>query len=376
LSLDLKLSFSQFNFKMTSLSDKRIYKFDEFCLDAEHSMLYRNGLEVHLPPKAVKTLLVLIERSGEIVSKDELMELIWSDSIVEESNLAQYLHLLRKSLGNQPDGKPFIETLRQRGYRFTADVSLLLQKKSEIPLATEDRFAERETLTNQSSANRPAADSDSSVFKAESPKSFLEVVNAEDSSLLVSTDYEYSELVGRETEIEEILGLLKRDGVRLVTLTGVGGVGKTTLAKVAAGYCQTNFPDGILFVDLAAITNHEIVAATIASQLGVKEITGKSIFELLKDFLRERKMLLVLDNFEQVISAAMQIAELLSAADKLKILITSRVSLHLTAEREFIVAPLIVPSEEFLTNYPSTLSDGSDLLVELLARKLRMRISL
>ncbi len=102
-----------------------IYAFEAFRLDVSSSMLYQDGREVLLPPKAVETLLALVERSGEIVPKDELMEIIWSDSIVEESNLSQYLHLLRKTLGNTSEGKPFIETLKRRGYRFNGKVSEL-----------------------------------------------------------------------------------------------------------------------------------------------------------------------------------------------------------------------------------------------------------
>ena len=87
-------------------------------------MLYHSDEEIPLVPKAVETLLALVEKRGEILSKDELMETIWTDSIVEESNLAQYLHLLRKTLGKTKDGKPFIETFRRRGYRFNGEVKV------------------------------------------------------------------------------------------------------------------------------------------------------------------------------------------------------------------------------------------------------------
>lgn len=97
------------------------YVFDDFRLDRAKLMLYRDGTEVVLPPKAVETLSVLVERHGEIVSKHELMGSVWTDSIVEESNLSQYLYLLRKTLGTRPDGAPYIETLRRRGYRFNGD---------------------------------------------------------------------------------------------------------------------------------------------------------------------------------------------------------------------------------------------------------------
>ncbi len=109
---------------MTKRPDQLVYKFEDFRLDAASAMLYNNGKEVALPPKAVETLLALVERSGEIVPKAALMEIIWADSIVEESNLSQYLHLLRKTLGKTKAGDPFIETLKRRGYRFNGDVSL------------------------------------------------------------------------------------------------------------------------------------------------------------------------------------------------------------------------------------------------------------
>jgi len=117
------------------------------------------------------------------------------------------------------------------------------------------------------------------------------------------------------------------------------------------------FTDGVFFVELAAIPNPELVISTIALPLDVKEVGGKPILEVLKDYLRDKQMLLVVDNFEQVIEAAPQIAELLSAANRLKILITSRILLHLSAEREFVVSPLATPNEykhislEELSNY-------------------------
>ena len=124
MSLDLDLIYSDFNFTMVKSPHHKIYEFEKFRLDSVHLMLYCGAEEIPLAPKAVETLLVLVERRGEILSKDELMEAIWTDSIVEESNLAKYLHVLRNTLGNSQDGKPFIETLRRRGYRFNGEVSL------------------------------------------------------------------------------------------------------------------------------------------------------------------------------------------------------------------------------------------------------------
>jgi len=151
-------------------------------------------------------------------------------------------------------------------------------------------------------------------------------------------------IVGREKEIAEVKNLLLQNNVRLVTMTGIGGTGKTTLAKAVARELLTEFSDGVYFAELAAVTNAESVVSTVAQQLGVKEAGGKPILETLKDYLRERQMLIVVDNFEQVTDAATQISELLSAANRLKILITSRALLHLSFEYEFVVPPLAVPS--------------------------------
>ena len=104
---------------MESVSKHSIYGFDRFSLDCDKLMLYCDGEPVTLPPKVVKTLAVLVENRGKILSKDELMERVWEDAIVEEANLSQNLYLLRKILGSRPDGSPYIETLRRRGYKFT-----------------------------------------------------------------------------------------------------------------------------------------------------------------------------------------------------------------------------------------------------------------
>lgn len=116
-----------------------IYEFEKFRLDADHLMLYLENEEIPLVPKAVKTLLVLVERRGEIISKEELMDAIWTDAIVEESNLWHYLHQLRKTLGKQANGQPFIETLRRRGYRFNGDVKTSGKPNEEISPKRDNR---------------------------------------------------------------------------------------------------------------------------------------------------------------------------------------------------------------------------------------------
>jgi predicted ATPase/serine/threonine protein kinase len=152
-------------------------------------------------------------------------------------------------------------------------------------------------------------------------------------------------LIGREKEIAAVVAILKQPEICLVTMTGIGGTGKTRLSKAVAHELLHEFTDGVFFVELDAIADAQLVAAVIAQALGVKETSGKTILENLQDFLRDKQMLLVLDNFEQLTDAAPQIADLLDAAERLKILITSRVVLRLSREREFVVPPLAAPSE-------------------------------
>jgi DNA-binding winged helix-turn-helix (wHTH) protein/TolB-like protein/Flp pilus assembly protein TadD len=115
---------------MNKLTAHRIYEFDEFRIDVDHLMFSHQGREISLVPKAVETLVVLIERRGKIVSKDELLEAVWPDTVVEESNLFLYLSLLRKALGEK-DGKPYVETLRRRGYRFNGDAHLVKEEAED-----------------------------------------------------------------------------------------------------------------------------------------------------------------------------------------------------------------------------------------------------
>jgi len=153
-------------------------------------------------------------------------------------------------------------------------------------------------------------------------------------------------LIGREQAIATVCDRLRPADVRLVTLTGPGGTGKTRLALQTAAELLEEFDDGVFFVNLAPISDPSLVATTIAQALGVRERDNRPMLEHLKDYLREKQLLLLLDNFEQVAEAAPLVSELLAAASELKVLATSRMPLHLSGEREFTVPPLGLPPSE------------------------------
>ncbi len=151
-------------------------------------------------------------------------------------------------------------------------------------------------------------------------------------------------LIGREREVEAITDLLFRDGVPLVTLTGPGGIGKSRLSLQVAVEVADSFPGGVHFVPLASVADPALVPSVIANTLGIRE-TGRQAMDRLKEHLQELRLdlLVILDNFEQVISAATCVSQLLAVTPRLTLLVTSRAPLHIYGEREFPVPPLDLP---------------------------------
>jgi predicted ATPase/class 3 adenylate cyclase/Tfp pilus assembly protein PilF len=163
-------------------------------------------------------------------------------------------------------------------------------------------------------------------------------------------------LVGREKQIAEVVTLLRRSDVSLVTLTGPAGTGKTRLSLQVGAQMLKDYEDGVWFVELATISpeDHRLVPSTIAETLGVREAPGQAVIDTLKDYLRDKQMLLVVDNFEQVIPAAPQVSSLLKAAPQLKVLVSSRIALRLYGEREYHVPPLSLPDRKLLQEHKAS----------------------
>ena len=183
-------------------------------------------------------------------------------------------------------------------------------------------------------------------------------------ALLNNLPSQLTSFIGRQTELTELQTLLRDK--RILTLTGPGGSGKTRLAIQVANEMIDEFRNGVVFVALAPLTDARFVASTIAQPLGIKETAGRSMADSLQDYLRSKSLLLVLDNFEQVIAAAALVAQLLAACPELKVLITSREALRIGGEHEYPVPPLPLPD---LSQLPSPEALSQNAAVELFIRR-------
>ena len=153
-------------------------------------------------------------------------------------------------------------------------------------------------------------------------------------------------LIGREDEIAAVVELLSSEDLSMVTVVGPGGTGKTRVVLAVGAELLSVFADGVFFVDLSALSDASLVVPAIAQTLSLREASGRSLTETLEDYLSTKEMVLILDNFEQVMDAAAEVSSLALSSPSLKVVVTSREALRIEGEREFPLHPLALPSSE------------------------------
>jgi non-specific serine/threonine protein kinase len=283
------------------------FRFGEFEVDPVAYELRRNRRRLRLARQPMELLLLLLERRRELVSRDDIAKRLWRSEIFVDldAGIRTAILRIRQVLGDSHESSRFVETVSGKGYRFVAPVELV---------------AETEPT--------PSPSLQATEHLPERPRENLPI--------------ELTSFVGRQRELDELPGLLSSS--RLLTLTGAGGAGKTRLAVRLASQVVNRFGDGAWFVDLAPISTPDFLVQTVASALGIREATQRSIRDTLLHNLRSRTLLLVLDTCEHVIEASAELAEnLLRHAPALRIVATSREPLGVAGETVWRVTSLSLP---------------------------------
>ena len=296
---------------------RKLYEIGPLQLDPEARVLTHAGAAVPLGARGVAVLTALVSRANEYVQKSAILDAAWPGLVVEEANLAVQISAIRRALARVPGGEGWIETLARRGYRFVGPVAEVAAR----PVAP--------LLTDRKRTNLP-----------ESLTSF----------------------VGRERELAEIKQRLPT--TRLLTLTGMGGMGKTRLAQQAAAEMLDAYRDGVWFVDLAPLSDPALVPSALANVLQVKEPPGQSLLTALCTHLRTRETLVILDNCEHVLDGCARMTEtLLRDAVQVTVLATSREALHLAGECAYPLGALPLPDPQADTRNIAR-SDAVQLFIE------------
>jgi predicted ATPase/DNA-binding winged helix-turn-helix (wHTH) protein len=275
--------------------------FGPFSLVPGERLLINEGVTVQLGARTLDTLIALISRPNEVVSKNELMAQVWPDVTVDEGSLRFHMASLRKALGDGKDGARYIATLSGRGYSFVAPISRLGQKG---------------TVPATAAASFPGANLPNQLMR----------------------------MIGREDDVRLLSAQLPN--VRFVTIVGAGGVGKTTVAVAVGHDLIEAFVGAVLFVDLGALSDPDLVAVALASMLGLQVQSNDPTLGLIAH-LRDKTMLLILDTCEHLIDSIADLAgRIFIAAPQIHILATSREALRVEGEHVYRLAPLAVPQEE------------------------------
>lgn len=289
----------------------KVWRFGVYEVDSSNPGLRRSGISIKVREQPFRVLVYLLEHAGEVVSREELRRLLWpADTFVEfDHSLNTAMMKLRDVLRDVADAPIYIETIPRRGYRFIAAVRAIDPNGVEAALPT--AMLVRQSQDPEIAAKR---------FDLPVPR---------------------TSLVGREKDLSEAARLLLDPNVRLLSFTGTGGAGKTRLALAVARQVAANFPGGVQFVGLASITSHELVGAAIVKALNLQQVANRTIPQMIADQMEaDGPLLLVLDNFEQILPAAQLISEILAQCTFLKTVVTTRASLQIYGEQEFPVAPL------------------------------------
>ncbi|KAA2212595.1 ATP-binding protein [Teichococcus oryzae] len=284
----------------------KAFAFGPFCLVPERRILAAEGREVPIRGRAFDLLLALVERRDRVVSKDELMELVWPDRVVEEGNLTVHVASLRKLLGSG-----IIATLSGRGYRFVAQAAEIADDGARRPMPAP-------SLLPQPLAQAPM-EPGSPPWSGDLPRPL-------------------TKLIGRDGDLDRVAARLRE--ARLVTVVGAGGVGKTRLALAAADRARRCYPDGAWLADLGPVEDPRLVAAMIASALGI-DIHGGEVMGAVVAWLAGRRGVLVLDGCEHLLRAAAGAAEaILRSCPGIAVLATSREPLRAEGEELHRLQPL------------------------------------
>jgi predicted ATPase/DNA-binding winged helix-turn-helix (wHTH) protein len=278
--------------------------FGRFRLLSHRRELLADNQPVELGGRGFDLLMALIEARGEVVSKQTLMERVWPGRIVEENNLLIQMSLLRRTLA--PDSH-LIRTIAKQGYQFTGKIRAILDEPE----------ARAATGVPEQVPSRP-------------PTNLAEPV---------------SETIGRDADLDKILDLSASR--RLVTLAGAGGIGKTRLGFEAARHQLKKFADGVWAVELAPLSDPDLVPVTVATALGVELTPGTASPESVAAALRSKQIMVVLDNCEHVLDGTARMAEaLLRVNPAARVIATSREPLRAEGEWVYRVQPLAVPPED------------------------------
>ena len=307
------------------------YRFDDAELDATHRTLTIGGRVTHIGARAFDLLLALIERRDRVVSKSELLDVVWPRLVVEENNLQVHVSSLRRLLGAE-----VISTIPGRGYRFTGtldDDSLRSTLGDHAPEVRRGQGVQRRSfepvtvLPNRGlSAN--ALIKDARRESTEAP--------------LANLPFRTAPLYGRASELAAVVSLLGSHAV--VSIVGPGGIGKTRLALAAATTAHDRYADGVWWIELAAVQHAGLLAPTVAGALGLTLPAGRPAVDALAGALSDLSALLLLDNCEQVAESVSQLVDAVRArAEGVHVLVTSQKPLKAASEWVFRLGALALP---------------------------------